>query len=53
MTNFVSREKMSKKARKQADRRRRTLWTVSPVTRKVESKKRYVRHPKHRGGQEE
>ena len=43
MTKFVPKEKMSKKARKELERQRRVMWNVSPVTKKVESKKRYSR----------
>ena len=44
MARFVSKEKMSKKAQKaQNDLRRDTWGVISPVTRKVESKKRYKR----------
>ena len=44
MARFVSKEKMSKKARKaQNDLRRETWGAISPVTRKVESKKVYKR----------
>ena len=40
MAGFVPREKMSKKARREADRERRKTWAFSPVTRLKESKKR-------------
>ena len=44
MARFTSKEKLSKKARKaQNDLRRETWGAISPVTRKVESKKRYKR----------
>lgn len=43
MKQFIPREKMSKKARKELDKARRNEWSISPVTRKVESKKRYDR----------
>lgn len=43
MAKFVSREKLSKKARKELDHQRRTTWDFSPVTKKVESKKLYNR----------
>jgi len=45
MSKFVPREKMSKKARKQLDASQRTLWTVPPVTRKIENKKHDHRKP--------
>lgn len=39
MSKFIPREKMSKKARKELDASQRTVWTVPPVTRKIENKK--------------
>lgn len=46
MKSFVPREKMSKKARRQLDRQSREGWSISPVTRRVESKKAYSRKRK-------
>ncbi len=46
MSKFIPREKMGKKARKELDRQRRTLWQFSPVTKKMESKKLYNRKKK-------
>ena len=43
MAKFISREKLSKKARKELDNQRRAVWAFSPTTRKVESKKLYNR----------
>ena len=43
MTKIVPKEKMSKKARKQMNAEKRTTWTFSPVTRKIDSKKIYNR----------
>ena len=43
MAKFVSREKLSKKARKELDNQKRAVWAFSPTTRKVESKKLYNR----------
>jgi len=40
---FVPRKKMSKKARKKMDAERRATWAFSPVTKKIENKKRYDR----------
>ena len=40
---FISREKLSKKARKELDNQKRAVWAFSPTTRKVESKKLYNR----------
>ena len=48
MARFVSKEKLSKKARKTLDRQRRVTWEFSPVTKKVESKKLYSRKRKVR-----
>ena len=46
MPKFISRDKLSKKARKELDRQRRTLWQYSPVTKKMDSKKIYNRKTK-------
>lgn len=43
MEKFIAREKMSPKARKELDSQRRVSWGISPVTRKVASKKVYNR----------
>ena len=43
MAKFISREKLSKKARKVLDNQKRAVWAFSPTTRKVESKKLYNR----------
>ncbi len=43
MAKFVSKEKLSKKAQKELNRQRRTMWDFSPVTKTVESRKRYNR----------
>ena len=43
MAKFVSHEKLSKKARKELDNQKRTVWAFSPTTKKVESKKLYNR----------
>ena len=43
MAKFISREKLSKKARKELDNQKRTVWAFSPTTKKVESKKLYNR----------
>ena len=45
-TRFIPREKMSKKARKLLDGQKRSAWGLSPVTRRVESKKKYTRKGK-------
>lgn len=46
MARLVSREKLSKKARKKLATQQRVAWALSPVTRKVESKKLYNRNKK-------
>lgn len=43
MAKFVSREKLSKKARKELDNQNRAVWAFSSTTKKVESKKLYNR----------
>lgn len=43
MTKFVPKQKMSKKAQKELNSKQRVAWAVSPVTRKIESKKVYNR----------
>ena len=46
MAKFISRQKMSKKAKKELDSRQRATWSFSPVTKKVESRKLYNRKRK-------
>ncbi|MBQ4453003.1 MAG: hypothetical protein II912_11645 [Clostridia bacterium] len=46
MNKFISRQKMSKKARKELDAKQRSTWSFSPVTKKVENKKLYNRKRK-------
>ena len=46
MNRFVPREKLGRKARKKLDSARRAAWAVSPVTKKIESKKLYDRKRK-------
>lgn len=43
MRKFISREKLSKKARRLHDAEKRATWAFSPVTRKAENKKHYDR----------
>ena len=43
MAKFISREKLSKKVRKELDSQQRATWAFSPTTKKVESKKLYNR----------
>ena len=46
MSKFITRQKLSKKAKKELDSRQRATWSFSPVTKKVESKKIYNRKKK-------
>ena len=48
MAKFVPKGKLSKKAQKELNRQRRTMWEFSPVSRTVESKKLYNRREKAR-----
>lgn len=43
MPTMIPRSKMSKKARRELDARQRNTWQTSPVTKRVESAKRYDR----------
>ena len=43
MEKFVPRAKMSKKARRELDRKRRQTWSISPVTRRREKPGAYRR----------
>ena len=43
MAGFVPKDKLSKKARRELDRRRRVTWDFSPAARTVESRKLYNR----------
>ena len=43
MKKFIPREKMSRKAKKEIDRRARAVWGISPVSRKKEDKTKYSR----------
>ena len=43
MAGFVPKDKLSKKAQKELNRQRRTMWNFSPVSRTVDSRKRYNR----------
>ena len=43
MARFVPKKKLSKKAQKELNRQRRTIWEFSPVTKTVDSKKLYNR----------
>ena len=43
MEKFIPYEKLSKKKQRELDRQRRTLWTISPVTRAPQNSKAYNR----------
>ena len=43
MEKFIPYEKLSKKKKREQDSRRRTIWTISPVTRRPENPKAYKR----------
>lgn len=43
MARFVPKGKLNKKAQKELNRQRRTMWDFNPVSRTVDSKKRYNR----------
>ena len=53
MKKIISKAKLSKKARKKLNAEKRTTWTFSPVTRRVESKKIYNRKKISRTNQED
>ena len=46
MAGFVPKGKMSKKAQKELNSRRRVTWEFSPVTKTVDSRKIYSRKKK-------
>lgn len=49
MEKFIPYEKLSKKAQRELDRKKRGDWgAVKPVSRREESHKAYKRHPKHK-----
>ena len=43
MEKFIPYEKLSKKKKREQDVRRRSVWAISPVTRKPKSSKAYDR----------
>ena len=43
MARFVPKGKLSKKALKELNRQRRTMWDFNPASRAIDSKKRYNR----------
>lgn len=44
----VPKDKLSKKQRRELDRKRRVTWGFDPISRRVESAKRYKRAQKRR-----
>jgi hypothetical protein len=48
MAKFIPKDKLSKKAQKELNRQRRTMWNFSPVSRTVDSKKLYNRKKRAR-----
>jgi len=48
MTKFTPYEKLSKKNKREFDRRKRTEWQMNPVTRKPANPKAYNRKKTHR-----
>ena len=50
---MTSKDKMSKKQRREENRRKRTMWDFNPVTRVVPSKKKYSRKGKKTKNEEE
>ena len=53
MARFVSQKKLSKKAQKELNRKRRVTWAFSPVTKTVDSRKVYSRKRKTRDSDED
>lgn len=43
MQKFIPREKLGRKARKALDAQGRGMWGISPISRRVQSKKIYTR----------
>ena len=43
MKKFIPYEKLSKKKKREQDSKRRSIWTISPVTRRPENPKAYKR----------
>lgn len=49
MVKFIPYEKLSKKAKRELNRKNRNTWgNVNPATRREENPKAYKRHSKHR-----
>ena len=43
MSNFTPYEKLSRKKKRELDRQRRTVWGISPITRRPENPRAYKR----------
>ncbi len=43
MERFIPKTKLSKKAKREADKKQRQTWTINPVSRKSANKKAYER----------
>ena len=50
MEKFIPYEKLSKKEKARRNKEARTMWTISPVTRKAENPKAYNRNKVKRSG---
>lgn len=48
MNKFIPYEKMSKKQKKEYDKRKRTMWNINPISKIVPDKKKYSRKIKHK-----
>lgn len=48
MEKFIPYEKLSKKKQRELDKKQRTVWTISPVTRKPANPKAYNRKKAHK-----
>ena len=48
MARFIPKSKLSKKAQKELNRQRRTMWDFNPASRTVDSRKLYNRRKKAR-----
>lgn len=46
--SFVPFDKMSSKQKAEVNRRKRKMWPISPVTKKIRDKTKYTRKEKYR-----
>ena len=44
MEKYIPKDKLSKKARKEQNKKYRSVWKINPVTRRTEDPKVYRRH---------